>query len=130
MAPLGDGPSEMGDNLSVVSLGTGRTASIVSNGDTHTCAILDDNTVKCWGFNTNGQLGLGDVNARGDGITEMGDNLPTVSLGTGRTATQISAGFEHTCAILDNATVKCWGSGGSGRNGTGDGLTYGRGRKS
>ena len=35
--------------------------------------------------------------------------LPIVNLGTGRTATAIAAGREHTCAILDNSSVKCWG---------------------
>ena len=39
----------------------------------------------------------------------MGDNLPTVNLGTGRTATAISGGYQHSCALLDNASVKCWG---------------------
>jgi hypothetical protein len=40
----------------------------------------------------------------------MGDALPTVDLGTGRTATQISAAYEATCAILDDGSVKCWGN--------------------
>ena len=39
----------------------------------------------------------------------MGDNLPTVDLGTGRTAKAISAGRYATCAILDDDSVKCWG---------------------
>ena len=40
----------------------------------------------------NGQLGLGDTNDRGDAPGEMGGNLPAVDLGTGRTATAITAG--------------------------------------
>jgi alpha-tubulin suppressor-like RCC1 family protein len=109
-ASRGDGPSEMGDDLPIVDLGTGRTATAISVGDAHTCALLDTGTVKCWGLNDFGQLGLGDTATRGDGPNEMGDNLPTVDLGTGRTAVAIAAGQNHTCAILDDGTVKCWGS--------------------
>ena len=107
---LGDGANEMGDNLPTVDLGTGRTAiAIVANSD-HNCAILDNASVKCWGLNGNGQLGIGNTNKMGDAANEMGDNLPTVDLGTGRTATAIAAGGDgHSCAILDNASVKCWG---------------------
>ena len=75
----------------------------------HTCALLDDRTVKCWGYNASGQLGQGDAADRGDSPGELGDNLAAVDLGTGRTATAIAAGGYHTCAILDDASVKCWG---------------------
>jgi alpha-tubulin suppressor-like RCC1 family protein len=85
--------------------------SMVSVGEGHTCAILDDKSVKCWGSNSSGQLGLGDKNNRGDNSGEMGDNLPAVDLGTGRVATVVSArGYFHTCALLDDTSVKCWGS--------------------
>ena len=48
----------------------------------------------------------------------MGDNLTAVDLGAGRTAVAIAAGQEHTCALLDDATVKCWGVNGSGQLGS------------
>jgi alpha-tubulin suppressor-like RCC1 family protein len=108
-ANRGDNPGEMGDNRPTVDLGSGRTAVEVSAGNNHTCVILDNGAVKCWGYNLYGQLGLGDTAYRGDNPGEMGDNLPTVPLGTGRTATAISASIAHTCAILDDGTVKCWG---------------------
>ena len=116
---LGDNANEMGDNLTIVDLDTGRTATAIAAGNSHTCAILDNSSVKCWGGNTFGQLGLGDTDDRGDGSNEMGDNLTTVDLGTGRTARGITAGDSHTCALLDNASIKCWGYNVSGQLGQG-----------
>ncbi len=116
----GDDPGEMGDALPAVDLGTGRTATTISSGRSHVCAILDNGSVKCWGWNQWGQLGLGDTNNRGDGPGEMGDSLPAVDLGTGRTAVAISTSFINTCALLDNGRVKCWGFGGFAIPATGD----------
>ena len=81
----------------------------ITTGSAHSCFMLDNGSVKCWGKNNMGQLGLGDTSNRGDNSSEMGDNLTIVDLGTGRTATAIEAGKHHTCAILDNSSIKCWG---------------------
>ncbi len=116
----GDNPGEMGDALPVVALGAGRTATSISGNLFHTCALLDDGSVKCWGFNGDGELGLGDTGNRGDGPGEMGDALPAVDLGTGRTALAVSAGGYQTCVLLDDATVKCWGRNDEGQLGLGD----------
>jgi alpha-tubulin suppressor-like RCC1 family protein len=99
------------------SLGTGRTAVTISAGNTHTCAIIDDGSVSCWGKNDVGQLGDGTTTSR---------NTPTQtsSLGTGRTAVAIDAGYYHTCAILDDGSVSCWGKNGNGQ--LGDGTTTNR----
>ena len=114
----GNDANEMGSNLGFVELGTGRTATAIASGRYHTCAILDNASVKCWGSNDAGQLGLGNSTTLGDSANEMGDNLPTVDLGTGRTATAIAAGGDgHSCAILDNASVKCWGKNNYGQLG-------------
>ena len=116
----GDETGEMGDDLSTVDLGTSRTAATVAAGSEHTCALLDNSEVKCWGENVDGKLGLGDTESRGDEPGEMGDNLPAVDLGTNRTAAQIAVGDAHTCALLENGDVKCWGSGDEGGLGLGD----------
>ena len=105
----GSAANQGGDKLPFVNLGTGRSAKFIASGHTHTCAILDNDQVKCWGLNTSGQLGYGDTTTRGTAATQMGDALPFVNLGTGRTAKKIAAGATHTCAILDNDTLKCWG---------------------
>ena len=116
----GDDPGEMGEHLPAVDLGTGRTARAVVASDTHTCALLDNGQVKCWGNNAGGLLGLEDTVNRGAGAGQMGDDLPAVDLGAGRTATAITAGRSHSCALLDNGQVKCWGIGTFGRLGYGD----------
>ena len=84
------------------SLGIGRTAVAISSGGLHTCAILDDGSVSCWGSGSNGPLGNG-------GTSNLNTPTPTSSLGIGRTAVAISSGLDHTCAILDDGTVSCWG---------------------
>ena len=116
----GDGAGEMGDSLPVVDLGTNRTARSMTGGRSHTCAILDNGTLKCWGRNTTGALGLEDAAHRGDGANEMGDNLPAVNLGTNRTARSLASGAHHNCAILDNGTAKCWGYNQNGQLGQGN----------
>ena len=80
----------------------------------HTCALLVDNTVKCWGYNDSGQLG--------DGTTT--DSTTPVSVSGIDNATAISSGLIHTCALLSNNTLKCWGNNGKGR--LGDGTTTDR----
>jgi len=55
----------------------------------------------------------------GDETGDMGDNLPSIDLGTGRTATAIAAGYYHSCAALDNGAVKCWGDNAYGQLGIG-----------
>jgi hypothetical protein len=60
------------------------------------------------GYNGDGELGLDDTDSRGDGPDEMGDQLPGVFLGL--TASAISCGRDHTCALLSDGQMKCWGA--------------------
>ena len=104
--------SELGANLPSVDLGSGWTAVEVAAGSYHTCARLQngaEQALKCWGYNDYGQLGLGDTTSRGSLGGQMGDSLPAVQLGAGRTAVALALGGLNSCALLDNASVKCWG---------------------
>lgn len=121
----GQQANDMGDNLPAISLGAARTVKSVSVGGSHVCAVLDNGKVKCWGDNGSGQLGYGNTMNRGNLPNQMGDNLPTVDLGTGRTAKAVAAGLSTTCAILDNGQVKCWGNGANGPLGYGDNTPRG-----
>jgi len=134
MASLGDSPGQMGDNLPVISLGTGRTALVVSvNGDpvndrAAACAELDDQTMKCWGDNSTGQLGQGNTATMpniGNLPGEMGDNLPPIDLGGSSTAIDIGSAFYHTCVLLSNQRMKCWGLNDVGELGLGDTVDRG-----
>ncbi|MGI8631860.1 MAG: RCC1 domain-containing protein [Solirubrobacterales bacterium] len=121
-------PNDIGDNetpgsVGPVDLGAGRTASAISAGAGHTCALRDDANVLCWGLGSFGRLGYGDGEAIGEDETP-GSKGP-VDLGAGRTAVAISAGGGHTCAVLDNGSVRCWGFGGNGRLGYANTETVG-----
>ena len=106
-----------------VNLG-GRSAVAISAGSAHTCVILEDGTVHCWGFGFSGQLGYGNQNNVGDTQASTPASAGSVNLGAGRTAVAISPGNvaispgnAHTCARLDDGSVHCWGYGANGRLG-------------
>ncbi len=121
----GSAPSQMGANLRRVNLGTGRTAKDLALGQSHACAILDNDRVKCWGSNSYGQLGLESTLSYGRTPGSMGDALPEINLGTGLKARKIFAGHAFTCAILDNDAVKCWGRNNFGQLGVGSTTNLG-----
>ncbi len=115
---IGSDLSQMKNNLDYISIGTGRSAkNIFAGSGSFTCALLDNNELKCWGDNTNGQLGIGNTNAIGDSISEMGDNLNAIDFGTNRYATKVAMGSSHACAILDNGSLTCWGNNSFGQLG-------------
>jgi uncharacterized repeat protein (TIGR01451 family) len=113
--------STVGDDESPASVGPvnlGRPARAISAGTNHTCALLDNGSVRCWGQGTSGQLGYGNTSNVGD--DESPASVGPVNLGAGRTAIAINAGGFHTCALLDNRSVRCWGLGGIGQLGYGN----------
>ena len=113
----------MGANLPSVDLGSGWMAVEVAAGWAHTCVRLQNGAkqaLKCWGYNNHGQLGLGDTNHRGRMGRQMGNSLPAVQLGTWRSALALALGGYHSCALLGDAMVKCWGWNNYGGLGMGD----------
>ncbi|MBE7436997.1 MAG: hypothetical protein HS115_00985 [Spirochaetales bacterium] len=76
-------------------------------GDNHTCASTASGQLYCWGFNSYGGLGRGNYEHLGDNeaITAHGP----LALGSDVPVSSVSAGFGHTCAVLDNGQAKCWG---------------------
>ncbi len=98
----------------------GAKATAVAAGGNDTCAILQDGSLRCWGLNDYGQLGLGNTNTIGD------DELPIATVAEvslGDTAAAVAAGGEHTCAILGSlgsSSVRCWGRNDLGQLGLGN----------
>jgi alpha-tubulin suppressor-like RCC1 family protein len=116
----GDEPDEMGDNLEVINYGFGSNVPYgVYLGSTHACAAVQTDTgtpFKCWGGNSHAQLGLGDLENRGDEPGEMGDALPWVDVGIGRQDVSLVLGAQHTC-VSSSAGVQCWGANDRGQLG-------------
>jgi alpha-tubulin suppressor-like RCC1 family protein len=86
--------------------------STQSIGGNHACAIRSvDSTLWCWGLNTNGQLGTGDLNSRYSPARVVGVFLSG-------TASVVVAGDRHTCALLSSTSVMyCWGDNTNGATG-------------
>ena len=107
----GDHRGEMGDRLPFVDLGHQRAVHI-SAGDSHVCALMGDGSVRCWGENLWGLLGVGILYGDiGDEPGEMGAHLPAVDLGPDCAPIRsLHAGGRSTCALFEDGRVKCWGS--------------------
>ena len=120
------GDDETLETIGVVKLGGSLRAVQIAAGHEHTCALLDDNDdsttdyiVKCWGRNTNGQLGYGNATNIGDVASRTPDTQGAVG-GASMLATQVVAGRSHSCALLTDKTVRCWGENGDGQIGNGN----------
>ena len=102
---LGDGPSSTAytdaPSSTPIDLGTGRTAVAVSAGGDHTCAILDNGDLKCWGRDNEGQLGDGGTTHTSTTWTTEPSSTP--DLGTGRTAVAVSASLTTPAPSLTTA---------------------------
>ena len=99
---------------------TGLTAAAVTAGGFHTCALPGDGTVRCWGQNDLGQLGNGTNDPVPNRPSTFNPTPVTVSGIT--TAVAVSAGGWHTCALLQDGTVRCWGDNTWGQIGNGQAV--------
>jgi alpha-tubulin suppressor-like RCC1 family protein len=114
----------MGAVLPPMQLPTGRKATSVSCGHIHCCVILDDGSALCYGMGYSGELGYGGSPTYvGWAEPATADEAGLVDLPPGRTAVKIACGGGHTCAILDEGSVVCWGQGSKGRLGNGGRLS-------
>lgn len=86
--------------VDVSGLTSGVSAIVAGHGQT--CAVTTAGSVKCWGTNVYGELG--------DGTTEN-RAAPVNTLGLESGIGALAAGYEHTCALALNGSVRCWGGG-------------------
>ena len=79
---------------------TGITgATTISTGSFHSCALLIDATIKCWGMNAQGQLG---------NATNTSSRTP-VTVAEAGAAILVTSGDAYSCAWLANSSIRCWG---------------------
>jgi alpha-tubulin suppressor-like RCC1 family protein len=108
---IGDGTTtERTTPVQVTSLGS--AVASVSSGKDHTCAILTNGTLWCWGYNEWGQLGDG---------TTIDRDTPVQVTALGSSLSTVSCSDSYTCAALTDGTLWCWGYNGAGQ--LGDGTT-------
>ena len=113
---LGDGHN-INSNLSEFEVRVRGLYDVVAlaAGDDHTCALLGNGSVKCWGLNKSGQLG--------DGTTNDSNTPVDVKCLFGGVVA-IAAGWGHTCALIQDGGVRCWGSNQFGQLGDGTDVPY------
>ncbi len=83
--------------------GSGFLSNIVSiaTGSAHSCAVSNTGLAYCWGYDGNGQLGIGSANNAVNGLPIQVSNITGIA--------SIAAGYLHTCAINTNKNLYCWG---------------------
>jgi cysteine-rich repeat protein len=84
--------------------------SAVSAGTMHTCAVVEGGTLRCWGSDEWGQLGVG---------MDIHRMAPVGVAGLGGTVTFLSVGSTHACAVLGTGALRCWGHNWNGQLGDG-----------
>ncbi len=89
--------------------------SRLAAGESHTCFVVADGSVRCWGDNASGQLGSGPFG--------QDSNVPVaISTATGLTnAVSVTAGAAHNCALRADGVVFCWGRNSRGQLGNNSG---------
>ena len=111
-----DQTSNMPDERAA-SLSSGSSATNILRGyqlsakGLHSCSILDNGSLMCWGLNNRGQIGIG--------TTTNAHTPQWVDLGSGTNVTQVANGYRHTCAMLENGSLMCWGENSNGQLGNG-----------
>ena len=93
---------------SVPSLNLGEPVRQVAVAGDFVCALLASGRVKCWGSNNYGQLGLGHTELIGNDLGETSETFVAINLGA--RAVKISVGRGHSCALLEEGRLRCWGS--------------------
>jgi len=107
---IGNGAMSLsnGTPVYVSSVPSSLTVAHLEIGATHSCAISVIGSAWCWGQYTNGRLG---TTALSNAVT------PTATAALGGTASEVAAGGAHTCALLTNGKLSCFGNNTTGQLG-------------
>lgn len=116
MSPDGSDQFAFGSNSKNIAIQvpylTSGVQEIASGSGYHSCVLMNDGGVKCWGLNTDGQLGDG---------TKINQSVPTQVKGLTSGVKAIAVGSDHSCALKNDGEVMCWGRNTHGQ--LGDGTT-------
>jgi alpha-tubulin suppressor-like RCC1 family protein len=112
---LGNGTTTQ-SNVPVDVTGLANGVTAIAAGDNHTCAALGTGGVKCWGWGSSGQLGH-------NAITSSSTPVDVQGLPAGTTATALTGGYRHTCAVLSDGSARCWGRNNEGQLGNSSNTT-------
>lgn len=107
---LGDGTTVFSRTTPALVVGLTNNIAQIAVSVFYSCALTLDGGVKCWGNNAVGQLGNGTVEDR---------NIPGDVVGLESNVKSVAVGYDHTCALLKNGSVQCWGANYHGQLGDG-----------
>ena len=119
------GPEECSADLIACSTRPVRVAGrlsfrLVTAGDSHTCALTNENLGYCWGGNSVGQLGAG-FSSGPERCDDVKCSTTPIAVLGGLAFRDLDAGSRHTCAVRTDFAVFCWGANEAGQ--LGDGTT-------
>ncbi len=116
LGQLGQGQVDSGAHPVPLAVRLPQRATSIGSGLFHSLAVLADGSVRGWGLNNSGQLGIG------NNVRLQPSPVATVGL-TGVRVKSVDGGFGHTLALLTNGRVKAWGSNAAGQLGDGTDTT-------
>lgn len=105
---LGDGSAA--ERTTPVRVDTRHSFVSIETGAEHSCALTADGHVFCWGADAHGQLGDGGSAA---------DHSTPVQVAGGTSFSDLTTGWNHSCALTDSGAAYCWGANDSGQLGDG-----------
>jgi alpha-tubulin suppressor-like RCC1 family protein len=105
------------DPAGVSPIDAGGEVLQVATGSAHTCALLADGALRCWGRAAFGQLGQANTESIGD--DELPREVPPIDVGGG-VVTQFSTAGDQTCVRVETGALRCWGSNQFGQLGYGN----------
>jgi hypothetical protein len=93
-----------------LALGLSSGVQAIAANGTSTCALTSSGEARCWGDNSNGQLGDG---------TTVDRTQPQAVVGLSSSVYAIAVGSSHSCALMISGTASCWGANHKGQLGDG-----------
>jgi alpha-tubulin suppressor-like RCC1 family protein len=120
---LGDGRTTQGQRVLPRRVLGGLSFAALGSGGSDSCGITASGAAYCWGWNLEGELGIGNTNgpqwcALFTGYLAPCSSVPVAVVG-GLRFTSVSIGGTHTCALIATGSAYCWGNNSAGQLGRG-----------